>query len=87
MAGHARAEITRLSAVHADARNVPLAYAGGVPHQVLVFDSMTAERAWHAAKNGLYGFMIDTLHPDIDLFAPAAPVRHQTALGLSLVAA
>lgn len=118
MAGHARAEITRLSAVpgadplvklalwkaawlycqaaqvrwmvigarreslvrqyrrlgfvdlHADGRCVPLAYAGGVPHRVLVFDSMTAERAWHAAKNGLYGFMIDTLHPDIDLFAP-----------------
>ena len=135
MAGHARAEITRLSAVpgadplvklalwkaaylycqasqvrwmvigarsealvrqyrrlgfddlHADARSVPLAYAGGVPHRVLVFDSMTAERAWHAAKNGLYGFMIDTLHPDIDLFAPAAPARHPTALGLSLVAA
>ena len=121
LAGHARAEITRLSAVpgadplvklalwkaawlycqasqvrwmvigarsealvrqyrrlgfydlHADGRCVPLAYAGGVPHRVLVFDSMTAERAWHAAKNGLYGFMIDTLHPDIDLFAPAAP--------------
>lgn len=121
MTGHARAEITRLSAVpgadplvklalwkaaylycqasqvrwmvigarnealvrqyrrlgfddlHADGRRVPLAHAGGMPHRVLVFDSMTAERAWHTGKNGLYGFMIDTLHPDIDLFATATP--------------
>ena len=76
--------------LHADRRSVPLVYAGGVPHRVLVFDSMTAERAWHSAKNGLYGFMIDTLHPDIDLFAPAAtsaPARQQAAPSLSLVAA
>ncbi len=58
--------------LHADRRSVALAHAGGMPHRVLVFDSMTAERNWHSAKNGLYGFMIETLHPDIDLFAPAA---------------
>lgn len=73
--------------LHADRRSVPLAYAGGVPHRVLVFDSMTAERAWHTAKNGLYGFMFDTLHPDIDLFAPATPAWQSTAPGLALVAA
>jgi hypothetical protein len=136
MAGHARAEVTRLSAVpgadplvklalwkaaylycqasqvrwmvigarseallrqyrrlgfedlHADGRSVPLAHAGGVPHRVLVFDSMTAERHWHAAKNGLYGFMIETLHPDIDLFAPAVQaVAAPVVPALSLVAA
>lgn len=135
MTGHARAEITRLSAVpgadplvklalwkaaylycqasqvrwmvigarsealvrqyrrlgfddlHADGRSVPLAYAGGMPHHVLVFDSMTAERAWHTAKNGLYGFMIDTLHPDIDLFATAPPsvlLQQQPHVGWAL---
>ena len=135
MAGHARAEVTRLSAVpgadplvklalwkaaylfcqasqvrwmvigarsealvrqyrrlgfddlHTDGRSVPLAHAGGVPHRVLVFDSMTAERHWHAAKNGLYGFMIETLHPDIDLFAPAAQEIEAAMPALSLVAA
>ncbi len=68
--------------LHADQRSVPLAHAGGVPHRVLVFDSMTAERHWHAAKNGLYGFMIDTLHPDIDLFAPALATTVSPALSL-----
>ena len=135
MAGHARAEVTRLSAVpgadplvklalwkaaylycqasqvrwlvigarnealvrqcrrlgfedlHANGCSVPLAYASGVPHRVLVFDSMTAERHWHGAKNGLYGFMIETLHPDIDLFAPAAPELASELPALSLVAA
>ena len=135
MAGHARAEVTRLSAVpgadplvklalwkaaylycqasqvrwlvigarnealvrqyrrlgfedlHANGCSVPLAYASGVPHRVLVFDSMTAERHWHGAKNGLYGFMIETLHPDIDLFAPAAPELASEMPALSLVAA
>jgi hypothetical protein len=64
---------------------VPLAHAGGVPHRVLVFDSMTAECQWRAAKNGLYGFMIDTLRPDIDLFALALATTMPPAL--SLVAA
>lgn len=136
MAGHARAEVTRLSAVpgadplvklalwkaaylycqasqvrwmvigarsealvrqyrrlgftdlHADQRSVPLAHAGGVPHRLLVFDSMSAERHWHSAKNGLYGFMFETLHPDIDLFASAAPaLATPKAPARSLVAA
>lgn len=71
----------------ADARSVPLAYAGGVPHRVLVFDSMTAERTWFEARNVLYGFMIETLHPDIDLFAPPPQAAWQGAPGLALVAA
>ena len=74
--------------LHADGRSVPLAHAGGVQHRVLVFDSMTAERHWHSAKNGLYGFMVETLHPDIDLFAPAAQAVAAPVLPtLSLVAA
>jgi hypothetical protein len=64
--------------LYADQRRVPLAYAGGVPHRVLVFDSLTAERSWHASKNALYGFMVETVHPDIDLFAPAATCAQQT---------
>ena len=73
--------------LHADRRQVPLAYAGGVPHWVLAFDSMTAERVWCATNNALYGFMIDTLHPDIDLFAAPEPGVRQAERELSLVAA
>ena len=71
--------------LHANHRWLPLAYAGGMPHRVLVFDSMTAERAWHTTNHALYGFIIDTLHPDIDLFAPAELSPRQCEL--SLVAA
>lgn len=71
----------------ANERSVPLAYAGGVPHRVLVFDSMTAERTWFEAKNALYGFMVETLHPDIDLFAPSAQAAWQTTPEFALAAA
>ena len=46
-----------------------------------------ADRHWHGAQNGLYGFMIETLHPDIDLFAPATQEIEAAMPALSLVAA
>ena len=49
---------------------VPLAHAGGLPHQVLAFDVVSAERTWHAAGHGLYPFMVETWHPDLQLLAP-----------------
>ncbi len=51
---------------------VPLAHAGGLPHRVLAFDVLAAERTWRAAGHGLYGFMGETYHPQIRLFEPAA---------------
>jgi hypothetical protein len=39
-------------------RQVPLAHAGGLPHHVLAFDVVAAERHWHAARHALYGFMV-----------------------------
>ncbi len=59
---------------------VPLAHAGGLPHRILAFDVTAAERTWLAAKHGLYPFMIDTFHPDLQLFddapqADAEPVH------------
>lgn len=82
----------RLGAVdlHDDGRAVPLSYAGGLPHHVLVFDVMSAERDWHSANHALYGFMFQTLHPDLQLFSPRslfdpvpswriAPSRHADA--------
>lgn len=56
--------------LHADGRAVPLSYAGGLPHHVLVFDVIGAERHWHASNHALYGFMFETLHPDLQLFNP-----------------
>ncbi|MFM7532137.1 MAG: hypothetical protein ACKO5J_06570, partial [Rubrivivax sp.] len=46
---------------------VPLAHAGGLPHQVLTFDVVGAERNWHACRYALYGFMVETWHPDLHL--------------------
>ena len=55
-----------------EGRQVPLAHAGGLPHSVLCFDVVAAERRWYAAQHGLYGFMVDTWHPDLQLLAEAA---------------
>lgn len=55
-------------------RQVPLAHAGGLPHHVLTFDVVSAERHWHAARHPLYAFMVETWHPDLRL-VPDAPLR------------
>lgn len=47
---------------------VPLAHAGGLPHRILALDIVAAERTWLAAGHGLYPFMIETWHPDLQLF-------------------
>ena len=54
-------------------QQVPLAHAGGLPHSVLAFDVVSAERTWHAAQHGLYGFMVETWHPDLQLLAEPEP--------------
>lgn len=58
---------------------VPLAHAGGLPHRILAFDVTAAERTWLAAKHGLYPFMIDTFHPDLQLFEEPVAARHAWA--------
>jgi hypothetical protein len=57
--------------LHDDARMVPLAYTGNMPHYVLSFDVIAAERRWFECNHPLFGFMVDTVHPDLQLFAPA----------------
>jgi hypothetical protein len=47
---------------------VPLAHAGGLLHRILALDIVAAERTWLAARHGLYPFMIETWHPDLQLF-------------------
>jgi hypothetical protein len=55
-------------------QRVPLAHAGGLPHRILAFDVVAAERTWLAAGHGLYPFMIDTFHPDLQLFGEPEPL-------------
>ena len=54
-------------------QQVPLAHAGGLPHSVLTFDVVAAERCWREGRHALYGFMVETWHPDLQLLAEPAP--------------
>ena len=58
------------------ADRVPLQHAGGLLHCILAFDVTAAERTWLAARHGLYSFMIETFHPDLQLF-PDSTVTHR----------
>lgn len=78
-----------------EGRQVPLAHAGGLAHSVLVFDVAYAERSWFAARHGLYEFMVETWHPDLQLLdAPdprslrptPAPFNRRSSLGLAVAA-
>ncbi len=60
---------------------VPLAHAGDLPHHVLAFDVVGAERRWHSARHALYSFMVETWHPDLQLLVqPAAAPAPAPAL-------
>jgi hypothetical protein len=63
-----------------DGRLVPLLHAGRMDHRVLAFNVTTAESRWRTDHHPLYDFMIDTAHPDIQLFSirPALPRREPT---------
>jgi hypothetical protein len=50
---------------------VPLTYAGNMPHYVLSFDIIAAERKWFELNHPLFNFMFDTVHADIQLFSPS----------------
>lgn len=48
---------------------MPLASAGGLPHQILALDVTGAKEAWQATKNRLLGFMTETVHADVQVVA------------------
>ena len=54
--------------LHDDALPVALPHAGNLPHRVLAFDVVSAERNWHALQHPFYQFMVRTFHRDIQLF-------------------
>ena len=49
---------------------VPLAHTGGLMHRILAFDVLAAERAWAAKRHPLYGFMVQTVHEDVQVELP-----------------
>ncbi len=59
-------------------QTVPLAHAGGLQHRILVFDVVAAERSWHGCQHDLYSLMVETFHPDIQLFG-GPPQRQRRA--------
>ena len=50
-----------------DAGFIPMRHAGNIPHRVLAFNIERADFNWRQAKHPLYGFVVHTSHPDIDL--------------------
>lgn len=69
-----------------DGAMVPLAHAGNIPHMLLATDMSDIESRWRAAGHPWLDFMVETFHPDIDLFGgrPAStssePVLQELAL-------
>lgn len=50
-----------------DAGFIPMRHAGNIPHRVLAFNVERADFNWRQARHPLYGFVVHTSHPDIDL--------------------
>ncbi len=62
---------------------IPMRHAGNIPHRVLAFNIERADFNWRQAKHPLYGFVVLTRHPDIDLGDagnPAFADRHYPSM-------
>lgn len=46
---------------------VPISYIANIPHRVFYFDVKKADNDWRENANRLYGFMAETMHPDIEV--------------------
>lgn len=57
-----------------EGRQVPLDYAGDLPHWVLAFNVQRAERTWFERSNALYAYMFQTYHPELTIFRPRAKI-------------
>jgi hypothetical protein len=66
-----------------EGREVPLRYAGGLPHRILAFHVQSAERCWLSAGHGLYDFMVKVRHPDLSIHGPRGIASMPVALPLA----
>jgi hypothetical protein len=46
---------------------VPVHHVDNIPHRVMKFEIGTAQERWAEASHPMYDFVINTIHPDIDL--------------------
>lgn len=69
--------------VFEDGTWVPLASGGGLPHRILSFDVAGARAAWQTTRNRLYGFMTETLHPDLQVVAGNGVTTNAQALAVA----
>ena len=57
-----------------DGAPVPLRHSNDIPHHVLGFEVISAERRWREQRHPLYDFMCGQFHPDIAVFASVSSV-------------
>lgn len=59
-----------------DGATFRLSQALEVPHQILALQTASAQLRWKLAGHPLFGFMFETVHPEIDIHggAPFGPV-------------
>jgi hypothetical protein len=63
---------------------MPLAHTGGLPHRIMAFENLTAERRWSEARHPLYRFVFETHHADLAACsAPRDPARPRGRQGPS----
>jgi hypothetical protein len=72
-----------------DGGTVPLLHAGRLEHHVMSFNVTAAERTWRECHHPLYQFMIETHHPDIQMFSrrPAMPLEPDVVGAMAAAAA
>jgi hypothetical protein len=60
---------------------VPIQHAWGLPHKVLAFEVMTAERRWHSLEHPLYDFVFKETHKEIEVFNSVTPMWERPRSG------
>ena len=58
-----------------------LSHMGNLPHRVLLFDVVAAERNWFTSQNVDYDFMHRVFHPDIELFSSISSIWTRSRQG------
>ncbi|WP_296651464.1 hypothetical protein [Paraburkholderia sp.] len=58
---------------------LPMAHVGGLPHRLMAKPVALARQRWTQANHPLFGFMVETYHPDIDV--SVAPKQSETSHG------
>jgi len=66
--------------VYAGMGYIPVHHVDNIPHRVMQFEIATAQARWAEASHPMYGFIFNTVHPDIDLRMSGISTRRATAL-------